>query len=269
MIEYSSLDSSWGKIFYGYKEKEGAKTFVLLTGIASTCKSLQGILVPLSKEYSVLSMDNLGAGFSPQPETSFEISDISEILKNILDSKGISKIYLGGISMGGLIAQDFSSRFPEKVEKLVIIGSHTGGNDYSPPKPEVRAVWTSESKEDLRPQRLKYCYGPRAIEKWPDIISILIDYWDRELPLQNPKSFALQKAAADRFGFAPPSDFWYAGCTLIMSSREDLILPYENHLALKKRYPHADEIVYEEGGHFFMFEHKKTFLQQIKEYLKS
>ena len=117
MIKYQYLESPWGKIYYCHRQVS-SESIIMLTGLGSTCRSLQGILYQLSNEYSVASMDNLGAGFSPQPSEEFSIEEMAESLEYILKNLGINNFHLSGISMGGLVAQAYAAKYPEKIKSL-------------------------------------------------------------------------------------------------------------------------------------------------------
>ena len=74
-------------------------------------------------EFSILTYDLLGHGKTPYNKEKLNLEDFSNQLLEILDHLKIKKIHLVGFSLGSLIALDFSSRFQEKVEKLILIGT--------------------------------------------------------------------------------------------------------------------------------------------------
>ena len=58
----------------------------------------------------------------------------------VLDALGHARAHVVGISMGGMIAQLVALRHPQRVERLVLIGTHAGGASVVPPTPEAMAV---------------------------------------------------------------------------------------------------------------------------------
>ncbi len=74
-------------------------------------------------EFSILTYDILGHGKTPYNKKNLNLEDFSNQLLEILDYLKIEKINLVGFSLGSLIALDFSSRYQEKVEKLILIGT--------------------------------------------------------------------------------------------------------------------------------------------------
>jgi pimeloyl-ACP methyl ester carboxylesterase len=100
---------------------------VLLHGLGNNSKSWIHQLESLKKDYTVIAWDAPGYGQSSDPEK--ELNDFSEFanyLKKFLDQLGLEKIFLLGHSMGSAIAIDFSIRFPEMVEKLIIAAPTRG-----------------------------------------------------------------------------------------------------------------------------------------------
>ena len=74
-------------------------------------------------DFSILTYDLLGHGKTPYNKEKLSFKDFSNQLLEILDYLKLDKIHLVGFSIGSLIALDFSSRFQEKVEKLILIGA--------------------------------------------------------------------------------------------------------------------------------------------------
>ncbi len=74
-------------------------------------------------EFSILTYDLLGHGKTPCNKDKLSLKDFSYQLLRILDYLKIEKINLVGFSLGSLISLDFTSRFQNKVEKLILIGT--------------------------------------------------------------------------------------------------------------------------------------------------
>ena len=75
----------------------------------------------LAHNFEVLTYDFPGHGETPVPDIPYGIEDLSDQLKCLLDQARIKRAHLGGISLGGMVAQHFAAAFPEKVDRLVLI----------------------------------------------------------------------------------------------------------------------------------------------------
>jgi len=69
----------------------------------------------------VIALDNRGVGKSSRPNYSYSMDIFVEDLKNLLDYLNIKeKIHLCGISMGGMIVQNFALKYPDMVKTLIL-----------------------------------------------------------------------------------------------------------------------------------------------------
>jgi len=73
--------------------------------------------------YSTITYDLLGHGKTPYKKEDVTLNDFSNQLTSILDFLKIDKINLVGFSLGSLIALDFASKFQDKLNRLVVIGT--------------------------------------------------------------------------------------------------------------------------------------------------
>ena len=71
--------------------------------------------------FRVVRYDLFGRGFSDRPKTRYEIDLFCKQLKDLLDTLGFEKVTLVGLSMGGPITASFTERYPERVQKLVLV----------------------------------------------------------------------------------------------------------------------------------------------------
>ena len=75
------------------------------------------------KEYSIITYDLLGHGKTINNKKELTLDDFSNQLISILDFLKIDKINLIGFSLGSLIALDFASKFQDKLNSLVVMGT--------------------------------------------------------------------------------------------------------------------------------------------------
>ncbi|MCB2178911.1 alpha/beta hydrolase [bacterium] len=72
--------------------------------------------------YRVLRFDLYGRGFSDRPHSRYDTDLFVRQLKNLLDGLGIEQCRaVFGLSMGGVIVTNFAVRYPERLEKLVLV----------------------------------------------------------------------------------------------------------------------------------------------------
>jgi esterase len=99
---------------------EQGRRWVFLHGLMGFSNNWGKIIAALKDTERCLTYDQRGHGRSIKPATGYGPEDYGNDLLEILNQLGWDKIILVGHSMGGRNAFSFASRFPERVEKLVI-----------------------------------------------------------------------------------------------------------------------------------------------------
>ncbi|MFT6998078.1 MAG: pimeloyl-ACP methyl ester carboxylesterase [Cryomorphaceae bacterium] len=95
---------------------------VLIHGTGASLQTFDGWTSTLSKDRRVIRMDLPGYGLTgPFPDRDYSIENYVSFLKHFLDSVGIETCVLGGNSLGGGIAWRFTSKYPEMVDRLILI----------------------------------------------------------------------------------------------------------------------------------------------------
>jgi 3-oxoadipate enol-lactonase len=77
----------------------------------------------IAKHFKVLDYDHRGYGMSDRPHQKYTMDTWADDLKGLLDALGIEKTHVHGGSMGGYIAIKFATKYPERVDRLIINGA--------------------------------------------------------------------------------------------------------------------------------------------------
>ncbi|MCJ7746018.1 MAG: alpha/beta hydrolase, partial [Actinobacteria bacterium] len=127
-----------GDIEIAYREYGYGFPLVKIVGFASTMDGGDPELVAaLADRFRVITFDNRGMGETSAGTQAFTIEQFAKETAGLMDALGIEHAHVLGISMGGFIAQELALRYPEKVEKLILMASSCGGIDEIPISPEV------------------------------------------------------------------------------------------------------------------------------------
>ncbi|MEA3435028.1 MAG: alpha/beta hydrolase [Thermodesulfobacteriota bacterium] len=119
------------------------KTFYLSAGTGEPLVLLHGagggavlwgpIVDLLSKHFHVIAPDVVGYGESDKPDAPYDKKYFSAWFRSFCDSLNMGKINLLGNSQGGAIAMQFTLDNPDRVKKLILVGSAGfGGWGISP-----------------------------------------------------------------------------------------------------------------------------------------
>jgi pimeloyl-ACP methyl ester carboxylesterase len=103
------------------------KCIVLLHGGNVTSEIWEEQIKDFSKHHRVITYDQRGYGSSDIPQKNFSYY---EDLKAILDVFGVTKAIILGCSFGGSVAIDFTLKYPQYVEKLILVTTGVNGFHY-------------------------------------------------------------------------------------------------------------------------------------------
>ena len=87
---------------------DGPETLVLVNGLADAKESWEAQIPAFSERYRVISFDNRGIGESPTPPGPYTTAGMAEDLAGLVDALGVGRFHLLGVSMGGMIAQEYA-----------------------------------------------------------------------------------------------------------------------------------------------------------------
>ncbi|MFX1321171.1 MAG: alpha/beta fold hydrolase [Promethearchaeota archaeon] len=102
---------------------------ILIHGFGSRKEGFKCQIPALSQKFKVIIFDNRGAGKSERVNEPYTMETLADDIRSLLDYLKIEKTHVLGVSMGGLIAQQFVLQYPEYVYNLVLINTVTGSPD--------------------------------------------------------------------------------------------------------------------------------------------
>ena len=111
------------KIDLNYKSEGNGETVVLIHGLSDNLLYWEPLVQNLKKDYNVLRFDLRGHGESPLGSDEITADLFADDLKNLLDDLNVKKAHIVGFSLGGVVALNFSVKYPQYVSSLVLMSS--------------------------------------------------------------------------------------------------------------------------------------------------
>jgi pimeloyl-ACP methyl ester carboxylesterase len=102
---------------------------VLAHGLAATKESWDGQIGPFMERYRVVVYDARGHGESDSPpidDAGYTMDQLVADQKALLDHLGIEQAYIGGLSLGGMIAMRFALKYPQATRALMLCDTSPG-----------------------------------------------------------------------------------------------------------------------------------------------
>ena len=119
------VDVDGVRVHYQEAGDPKAPALVLIHGFASSTLVWSKVFLKLADAgYRVIALDMLGYGYSAKPRNGeYTIAGQAKLLMRLLDALGIPCAVIIGSSYGGAVAATCALDYPERVEKLVLVGA--------------------------------------------------------------------------------------------------------------------------------------------------
>ncbi len=246
-----------GDVDLAYRELGKGEPLLLIMGFAGTMDIWDTVFVrELAAKYTVIIYDNRGVGGSTAGDKQVTISQMAADSAGLLDVLGYSKAHVLGWSMGGMIAQELALNNPEKVDKLILMGTAC---DPRPVADITNRLMSMNTKE-----LLSHFFPESWLAKHPDIFT--------RLPRPAaPVSSEIIKAQAEAM------INWSGTCerlyelkkdTLIISGTDDDILPGQLSLELATRIEGSWLARYKNAAHWLMYQDPKSLSRTVSTFLE-
>ena len=105
---------------------------LLLHGIGDSSDTWRPVLDQLARHHTVVAPDLLGHGRSEKPRADYSAAAYANGMRDLLTVLEIDRATVVGHSLGGGVAGQFAYQFPERCERLVLVGSGGVGRSVSP-----------------------------------------------------------------------------------------------------------------------------------------
>ena len=145
-----------GARIYWDEQGRGAPV-LLIMGLGWTSAMWHRTRPILAERYRTVALDNRGVGRSDVPPGPYSIALMASDAAAVLDAAGIERACIFGVSMGGMIAQEFALQYPQRVDALLLGCTAAGGPHAVQPDSEVlqilfrRGLGPDEFAESMNP----------------------------------------------------------------------------------------------------------------------
>ncbi|WGI18068.1 alpha/beta hydrolase [Methanonatronarchaeum sp. AMET-Sl] len=118
----NKIETKKGEIYYKTVGQPQKPAILLIHGVGLNHQTWKPQIKELKKNHYLTVLDLPGHGRSYK-NRQFNLNETTEIIKKILDEIQQKQISLIGQSIGGLITQHYTNKYPETVKKLIVLGS--------------------------------------------------------------------------------------------------------------------------------------------------
>lgn len=239
------------------------ETFLCFNGVGLGLEALLPLASELPDRRTIL-IDAPGIGGSSEAPGPYRLSKLCDMVVEVLDSLGIDRIHLFGVSWGGAVAQQFAYQYPERCASLILAATSSGllsipGNlglfaQFANPKKLLSLSFLSKISPELA------TLGKNALNENARVLALAMKGL-------RPKGYLHQILAMTGWTSWP----WLPRIqtpTLILMGKNDPLMLVSNGRIIASRLPNA-ELDIMPFGHLFVYTQPSETARKIGDFLGS
>lgn len=267
-----------GEIAY-VKEGKGKKVLIFVHGLSSNSDAWYRNIEELKKDFTCIAIDLPGYGRSFKNADEFTATYFADILNEFAEKLKLKKFTLVGHSMGGQASIKFASKYPEKLDKLILIApagieefTEFEGNAMNMVMNPKTIMATSDEQIDRNYQMNFFKMLKEAEQMIQDRKNIKksADFEQHAIAIQKSvKGMLDDKVIDDLTKIKTP--------TLFLFSKNDMLIPNkylhplltidELSKTAKESINGSKLVMIDDAGHFLQFEKPTEVNAAIKEFM--
>ncbi len=219
----------------------------------------------LAQRYRTIALDNRGAGLSDVPPGPYSISVLASDAVAVLDAAGVESALVFGVSMGGMIAQEFALNYPQRVRSLILGCTSAGGTTALRAEAEVLEVLT---RRDLSPDDSVAASDPFIYDSGTPRERLDEDTAIRKQSWPNPVGYMAQLhgiIAWEAYSRLPQ----IAAPTLVIHGETDQLVPPGNAKLIADKINGAKLVMIPRASHIFATDQPEVAHRAVLEFLSA
>jgi pimeloyl-ACP methyl ester carboxylesterase len=263
-----------------YVKVGSGPALLLLHGLGCSHRTWLPVLDSLARRYTVIAPDLLGHGESDKPRADYSIGAFANGMRDLLTVLDIDRVTVVGHSFGGGVAMQFAYQFPERTERLVLVGSGGLGPEVSP---AIRAITTTGFHQvmgalTLPGVRHLGTTGLRALaltglNEFRDFDEVAAIYDSFRDPATRAAVRHVVRAVVDWQGqvvtMADRAYLTEAMPMCVVWGKEDRVIPVSHAARAAELAPGAQIEVIPNAGHFPHKDHPERFVKILNDFVRS
>jgi pimeloyl-ACP methyl ester carboxylesterase len=218
----------------------------------------------LAEEFRVLAPEVVGYGSTSRPaDVRYSLDTWTDHVLGFMDALGLDRVSLVGNSLGGRISLALAERHPDRVARMVLMGSPGVGMTVTDGLRALRAY--EPSPENMRALLLDYFAVDRSIIT-DELVRIRYEASVETFDAYRSMFFDPRHAGND-LGITEEQVRAIATPTLLVHGREDKVVPPEVSWTMVNLLRDADLHVFARCGHWTQIERSAEFTELVAAFL--
>ena len=251
-----------------YWEEYGAgEPLLLIMGLGGSRQEWRRILPVMAEKYRVIVFDNRGVGETVFTDEPFTIPLMAADAKAVLDAAHVESAHVLGMSMGGMIAQEFALHYPEMTRSLILTVTNCGGGESIPASLEV--YFALQGRGVKTPEDAFWAMAPYIYDEQTPRERLAEDLAVREGNFTKPENFMRQLQAIMSWQGTYSRLLNIKAPTLVIGGVNDQLIPCANSKIIADRIPNARLVELENSSHIYTTDQPEKSIEAITEFLKA
>jgi 3-oxoadipate enol-lactonase len=255
-------------VYYESHGDASGTPLVLVSGMAGSCRGWLGLQVPeFAPKHRTLIYETRGVGASEDPGGPFSTADLADDLAGLLDALDITRAHVLGTFLGGMAAQQFALRHPDRLGRLVLIGTYARADAK---RRLLLQKWRAMARDGTTQEifvleRLLWTLQDETLEQ-TDLVDAMSASFPAEGPPVSPDLLARQCDACldhdtldDLRMIQAPS--------LVLCGRQDQLTPPKLHRQLADELPQGRLVTFGYGAHLVAAESAERLNATVLQFL--
>lgn len=254
-----------GAMIYWDEQGQG-EPVLLIMGLAYPSAMWHRTRPALAARYHTIALDNRGIGRSDMPQGPYPIALMASDAVAVLDAGGIESAHVFGVSMGGMIAQQFALQYPARVRSLILGCTTAGGPSAVRAEPEAIQMLMKREKmslEQAAEAAVPFIYDPATPRERIDEDLAIRRPW-----FPSPAGYAAQLQGI--LGWEAYSRLGQVVVpTLVIHGASDRLIPPGNANLIAERIPGAKLVMIPCASHLFLTDQPEVAHRAILDFLEA
>jgi pimeloyl-ACP methyl ester carboxylesterase len=266
-FEPKTIDA--GGIETSYLEAGSGETVLMLHGSGpgvSAVANWQHNIPTLAQRFHVLAPDIVGFGTTERPEDIvYSLRTWTDHVWAFMDARGMEKARVIGNSLGGRIALQMATDQPDRIAKMVLMG--TPGVGMTPTE-GLAALRAYEPSHDAMRDLLRNYFAVDPAMITDELVQIRYEASIADGAYEAYRAmFFDPRHAGSELGITEDEVRAIATPTLLIHGREDKVVALQVSVAMLGLLPNADLHVFSACGHWTQIERADEFSAVVSDYL--
>ena len=233
-------------------------------GVSGTA-NWQYNIPPLAKTFHVLAPDIVGFGATERPtDIVYSLRAWTDHVWAFLDALGIEKTAIVGNSLGGRIALQMATDRPERISRMVLMGSPGVGMSLTEGLQALRAY---EPSHDAMRALLRNYFAVDPTLITDELVAIRYEASVADGAYEAYRAMFFDPRHGSELGIAEEEVRAITTPALLVHGREDKVVPLSVSVSMLDLLPNADLHVFSHCGHWTQIERADEFYALVKAYL--